>query len=134
MKLGSGVCIESLHDGIVLMSFGAGIVTPAVLREYRRQALEQIDRRAASALMVDLRPSVFALTVDDLNATLDGMASGAKTPLAMLVSEVYEPMFRSHCWTMAQAGFMRRTFMNEGCALRWCELRARLDHQVQTAP
>lgn len=121
-------------DGIAYTAIEAGVVTAAGLADVGAQTVAALPGGAPLVFLADFRRVVWALSAVQLDAFFDDNDTAVLAPAALVVSELYLPMFRAHAWNAAQAGILRKAFTDYASAERWCRMRAQLHHQARTAP
>lgn len=127
-------CRVRVIGGIAHTAIGAGVVTAEGLADVGERTVAALGETKPLVFLADFRRAVWALNTAQLDAFFDGADPVVLAPAAMIVPEVYLPMFRAHAWNVAQGGIIRKAFTDPDAALRWCRMRADLHRQVRTAP
>lgn len=134
IKHASGYAVFSLVGGIAHATVSAGVVTADRLGGLGRAAVGALDGLTPLVYLVDCRRPVWALRTEDLDAFCHGAHSALLAPAALVVPDLYLPMFRSHAWNVAQGGVIRKIFTDYAIAARWCQMRIGLHRQAQIVP
>ena len=127
-------CHVRVIGGIAHATIGGGVVTPPGLADLGAQTVAALGGADALVFLADFRRSMWAMKTAQLDAFFDDADPAVLVPAALVVQEVYLPMFRSHAWNVAQGGIIRKVFTDPNAALRWCRMRADLHRLPQTVP
>jgi hypothetical protein len=105
----------------VLRVAAVGVITVETWRHLRSYVNGALHTKDARAVLVDLRQTICLLGHGGALRMAEDAAevNQITAPVALLVSETYEPMFKKHAWRLARAGLVRRAFTCEAQAFDW---------------
>jgi hypothetical protein len=98
----------------------SGPITPSVLVSIGRD-LDRIGTQSlARSFVVDLRPSVVAVSYDQILAGPDNISPTIRAlPLAVIPPAASVEVFHDFAWEMARLGLLRGTFADPARAQEW---------------
>jgi hypothetical protein len=124
-RYGSTKVVVTLGDDGMADIDVAGLVSLGSIASLRRDCVAIMCRSDIRAMVVDLRRSSVLLGACDVPLPALSMPQRVVAiPVAIVCSELDEPLFLSHAWHQAYAGLTRAVFTDRDEALSWARARA----------
>lgn len=127
------ICRVQVIGGIAFATTARRVFGPAELVQACEQTVEQLGGVVPCVYVADFRPSTWRLKTMHLDALFDGVDPAVQRPAALVVPAEALMMFKAHAWNVAQAGILRKVFVDYRRAVVWAQERAALASVLRTA-